>query len=162
MNPIQTFNSELIYSKVFAFWAALTVAIPAGGTAPAFKTATRVTKHWDDVSGEDQPALYQMQSMETPRPYKKGLPQIWDCEITLYLYVRTNLQNDPTAVPSSMLNPLLDAIKNAIVIDDFSTDSCTLGGLVSSCKISGPIRIYEGDLGDEAVATVPVVFTVSP
>lgn len=147
---------EPIYAAVFKFWSDLTV-----GGAPAFKTATRLLKHWDAVPGEDSPALLMLQKRENAT-YRKGLPTIWNLDIALYLYVRTNLQNDNTVIPSVILNPLLDAIEAALTIDDQANLSCTLGGLVSHCAISGPIEIYEGDLGDELVAIVPLNILTSP
>lgn len=156
MNPLPSFTREPIYAAIFAFWQSLTV-----GGAPAFKTATRKTKHWDDVPAEDQPALLQMQRREIAK-YRKGLPTIWDCEISLFLYVRSNQLIDTSQVASVLLNPLLDAITNALVVDDIANNCCTLGGLVSHCAIEGAIEIYEGDLGDEAVAVIPVTFRVTP
>lgn len=147
---------EPIYAAVFAFFAALT----AGGS-PLFKTATRRAQTWDTVAPEDQPALLQMQRREVAN-FRKGLPTIWTCEITLYLYVHTGTNNDPDVTPSTLLNPLLDAIVGALTIDDLSNNCCTLGGLVSHCAVEGAIEIFEGNQGDQAVATIPIKFLVSP
>lgn len=148
---------EQIYQAVFAFWQGLTV-----GGAPAFVTATRYARHWDNVSAEEQPALYQMQVRETAR-YRKGLPTIWTLELKLLVYVRTNAQSSlPNITPSSIFNPLVDAIEAALVVDDPFNNACTLGGLVSHCAIEGDIEIYEGNLGDEAVVIVPVKILTSP
>lgn len=147
---------EPIYAAVLAFFAALTI-----GGAPAFKTATRKWKTWEDLPKEDQPALLLRQVTETAR-YRKGLPTIWQCDIALMLYVSTNAQMDEAVVPSELLNPLLDAIEAAIAIDDPANNAATLGGLVSHVAIQGDIAIFEGTLGDEAVAVVPIQFLTSP
>lgn len=147
---------EPIYQAIFQFFAALT----AGGS-PLFKTATRKAQLWDGVAPEDQPALLQLQRRETAQ-YRKGLPTIWRCEITLYLYVHTGTADDPVIVPSQLINPLVDAIADALTVDDLSNNCCTLGGLVSHCAIEGAVEIFEGNQGDQAVATVPIMFLVSP
>lgn len=150
-------NREPIYQAVFAFWQGLTV-----GGAPAFVTATRYARHWDNVGSEEQPALYQMQASESAN-YRKGLPTIWTLNIKLLIYVRTNAQSlAPGVTPSSIFNPLVDAIEAALVVDDPFNNACTLGGLVSHCAIGGDIEIYEGNLGDEAVVIVPVKILTSP
>lgn len=147
---------EPIYEAVYQFFAALTV-----GGSPAFKLATRKAALWDSVAPEDQPALLQLQRRENAN-FRKGLPTIWTCEITLYLYVHTDANNSPDVVPSTLLNPLIDAIVGALTIDDLSNNCCTLGGLVSHCAVEGAIEIFEGNLGDQAVATIPIKFLVSP
>lgn len=153
-------NREPIYQAVFAFFAALTLpTVPV--PTPAFKLATRQLKHWDDVAGEDTPALLMQQRRESANR-RKGLPTIWTCDITLFLYVTTNANTDPTQIPAQILNPLLDAIEAALVVDDPINNACTLGGLVSHCAIQGAIESFDGDLGDEAVVTVPIQFLVSP
>jgi hypothetical protein len=72
------------------------------------------------------------------------------------LYVHTGAQNDPTVVPSQLMNPLLDAIELALKPDDVAMDNCSLGGIVSHCAFSGSITIIEGNMGDEAVAVIPI------
>lgn len=147
---------EPIYAALFAFFAALTV-----GGSPAFKTATRKVKTWEDVPPEDQPALLLLPRRE-PAQRKKGLPTIWTLEVDLMLYVHTNAQNDPDVIPHQLLNPLLDAIEASLAIDDVMNNACTLGGLVSHCAIEGAIEIFPGSLGDEAVAIVPLQLLTSP
>jgi hypothetical protein len=149
-------NREPIYAAVFAFFSALTV-----GGAPAFKTATRKVKTWEEVAPEDQPALLLLPRRE-PAQRKKGLPTIWTIEADLLLYVHTNAQIDPDIVPHQILNPLLDAIEASLAIDDVMNNACTLGGLVSHCAIEGAIEINLGSLGDEAVAIVPLSILTSP
>lgn len=147
---------EPIYAAVLAFFAALTV-----GAAPAFLTATRKLKTWEDVEPEAQPALLLRQVIEHAN-YRKGLPTIWTCDVVLMLYVKTQAQNVESVIPSEILNPLLDAIEAAIVVDDPATNSATLGGLVSHCAIAGDIQYFEGTMGDDAVAVVPIQFLTSP
>ena len=147
-------NRETIYAGIFKFWSDLTV-----GGAPLFKTATRKLTTWEGVEPESQPALLQLQRQESvTRP--RGLPPKWTLSIDLYLYVHTGAQNDPSIVPSQLLNPLIDAIEAAMVIDDLSNNACTLGGLVSHAFFDGAVEIFEGNLGDQAVAILPISVVV--
>jgi hypothetical protein len=147
---------EPLYQAVFEFFAALTQ-----GATPAFVTATRKATTWENVAPEEQPALLMRQVVEKAN-YRKGLPTIWTCSTALMLYVHTGAQNDDTVIPALLLNPLVDLIEAAIKVDDFSFNTATLGGLVSHCAISGDIQYFEGTMGDEAVAVIPIEFRTSP
>ena len=145
---------ENIYQAIFNFWSNLTI-----GGSPAFKSATRKLKIWENVEAEDQPALLQLQRREfVTKP--KGLPAKWTLTLDLYLYVHTGAQNDPSVTPSQLLNPLMDAIEAAMTIDDISNDACTLGGIVSHAFIDGNVEIFEGNLGDQLVAIIPITVVV--
>ncbi|MGH2507153.1 MAG: hypothetical protein ACRDHZ_07045, partial [Ktedonobacteraceae bacterium] len=69
--------------------------------------------------------------------------------------------NDPSVSPSSILNPLFDAVVNAISpkVGAFG-GAQTLGGLVTSCHVDGEIMYDEGLLGDQAVCKVPIAILV--
>ena len=145
---------ESIYAALFAKFSALT----AGGT-PLFKTAERKLRHWNDVQPEECPYLGQIQVSETPAQ-QKGLPPKWQLNVSLYVYVNTAAQLDSAVTPGQLLNPLLDGIEAALVPDDADGTSCTLGGLVSHCRIDGTIETAEGLLGNTEVAIVPLQILV--
>lgn len=150
---------EPIYAAIFQYLAGLT----AGG-APLFATATRQLTTWEDVPPESQPALLMQQEQEASQ-YVRGLPTTWTGRVRVYIYVCTQSALDPSVVPAQLLNPLLDAVEAALAPDKFPQDSDgvdTLGGLVSHMAIEGTIEIFQGDLGSEAVAVVPISFLVSP
>lgn len=149
-------NRATLYQALLAYWQALTV-----GASPAFKTCTDVAHVWADVAAEDQPALLQVVTKEDAQ-YRKGLPTIWRLRVTLYLYCHTSAALDPTISPTRMMDPLLDAIEDALTIDDISNEACTLGGLVSHCAIEGTLERYQGDMGDQATAIIPLTILISP
>jgi hypothetical protein len=68
---------------------------------------------------------------------------------------------DPQAAPSTILNPLMDAVQNALAPDDPKLERCTLGGLVEHCWIEGRVETDEGALGDQAVAIVPILIKLT-
>ena len=133
---------EPIYSALFALWQNL----------PGVITWSRRLEHWSDVPPSKQPALYQIQRHEDPKTVR-GIPTTWHLSVDLYIYVNSGL--DPDAVPSLILNPILDAIETALAPDPASGFQ-TLGGLVSHAWISGRIETSEGALGAQEVAIVPI------
>lgn len=134
---------ESIYSALFAKLQGV------GG----FTTVSRRLKHWGDVPSGDQPALYMAQRKEhaatTP-----GLETVFELHVDLYLYANT--QGDASLSPSTILNPLIDAVLAAINFDPI-TNKQTLGGLVEYCVVDGEIATDEGVLGDQGVVIIPIV-----
>ncbi len=142
---------EPIYAAVFDYFSALTE-----GNAPLFKTATRVPTTWEAIPPEDTPALLMRQRSENQK-HRQFMPPAWTLHIDLLIYVHTNGSLDKTAIPAQILNPLLDAIDGALVIDDFINNACTLGGRVTWAAFDGTTQIHLGTLGDDTVAIVPLV-----
>jgi hypothetical protein len=132
-----------------AIYAALFSKVSA---AASVSTANRRLKHWSDVSPADMPALFMAQRGETAQTMT-GQPTRWLMNADLILYV--NDGGDPHTTPSTVLNPILDAITNLFTPDPV-TGKQTLGGLVHYARISGGIAIDEGVLGDIVIAVIPV------
>lgn len=121
---------------------------------PGVVTVSRRLKHWNDVPPVDQPAIFIAQRGEMAETTTRQ-PTKWRIDVTLYVYARTT---DKTLSPSTIINPILDAISDAF-LDPRTVQ--TLGGLVHYARISGRIETDEGSLGDQAVAIVPIeIFTV--
>lgn len=136
---------ETAYAALFNLVAAI----------PGIKTCTRRLKHWQDVAKEDQPALYMEHTGEVASPVR-GQPTRIVLEVNLWLYV--NSEGEPVG---PLLSPLLDAIQDAFAPKNDGDHTLTLGGLVHHCWIEGQTQIFEGDLGEEAVAIVPVKLLVT-
>ena len=132
-------------------WAALFAKLPTAG----FNTKSRRLKHWDDVPKEKQPALFLAQGPET-HVRVTGQPAKRTFTGELYVYARTDGGLDPGPV----INPLLDAIEQALEPNAVEQVQ-TLGGLVDHCRIEGAIETDEGTLGDQLVAIIPIHMLVS-
>lgn len=134
---------EAVFSALFARLSGL-----AG-----FATKSRMLRHFNDVPAEEQPALFQIQKNQGTEPVR-GLPSKWTLRADVFIYCR---QPDEVTPSSVTLNGLLDAVENALAPDAGPVNDCTLGGLVSKCRIAGEIEIFEGvaDNG-QAVAVIPV------
>lgn len=133
-------NREPIYQALFAKLSSIN----------GFLTKSRRLQHWSDVPAGAQPALFQAQKSENAVKVR-GIPTKWTVDLHLYIYAYST---DANASPSTILNPLVDAIENALAPD--STGNQTLGGLVSHCSIIGNIETDEGVLGSQAVAIIPI------
>ena len=139
-------NREPIYAALFAKVSAI----------PGLVTVSRRLRHWDDVPDVEQPALFQVQKRELQVP-RKGLPAKVTFECELYLYA--NSGNDMSTTPATLINPLMDAIEQALKPDVNGFQ--TLGGTVSHCWIEGEILGDEGYLGPQGVQIIPVKILVN-
>jgi len=134
-------SRETVYAALFAKLS----------TVPGFVTRSRRLKHWDDVPGAQQPALFMGQKNERVEPRGPGMPRVLGMTALIYVYAKSS---DQTTSPSIKLNGLVDAVEAALAPDPSGKQ--TLGGLVSHCWVSGNILEDEGVLGDQAVAIIPV------
>jgi hypothetical protein len=121
--------------------------------ATGIVSASRRLKSFNNVSPADCPALFMTQHTESHQAQTK-LPGKWNITVDVAIFVNTGA-NDPDVVPSSVLNPVLDAV-TAIIEPPIAIGEQTLGGLVERCRIAGSIQIVEGVQDDTALAVIPV------
>jgi hypothetical protein len=143
MNTIP--NRETAYVALFSLFQGLGV----------FKSCTRRLKHWQDVPAEDQPALFMEHAGEVAS-IVRGQPTRIVLEVNIWIYVRSDSQPVGT-----VLNPLLDAVEKALQPQNDGDHVLTLGGVVHHVWIEGQTQIFEGNLGEEAVAIVPIKMLVT-
>lgn len=136
---------EDIYSALFA------IVRTASQNAGA-KTVSRKLRHWADVPAGEQPAIFQIQKGESSLQ-RRGVPAKWTLNVDLYVYVNTT--DDPDIAPSTLLNPIIDALEEVMPPNEPDGPQ-TLGGLVSHCWITGNLETAEGVLGSQEVAIIPV------
>ena len=123
------FSREHIYSALFAL---------VGGAAD-FATATRRIKEYSDVDQSTQPAILQVELGEK-WDAPPGMPPLVTLNARLFLYCETG---DPTAIVSTALNGLLDAVSAALAPASDADERQTLGGLVFHCRIAGDVTIAQ-------------------
>ncbi len=134
-------------------YSALFTIISAAALAAGAKTTSRKLRHWSDVSAAEQPAVFQVQRTENS-DQRPGIPGKWTMNLDIFLYVNTS--DDPNAAPTTILNPIVDAIVNCLPSAD-PGGPVTLGtNRVSHAWVSGPIETSEGVLGNQEVAIIPV------
>lgn len=123
---------------------------------PGVATCTRRLRHWNDVPPEQQPAVYLQVGSESRSNAGRRLPPRVELTANVYLYVQTE-----EGEAGRVLNPMLDALDSAIAVPP-GNDTQTLGGVVHHCWIDGTTQIFEGDLGSQAVAIVPINMLITP
>jgi len=121
-------------------------------TLPGLATVSRRLVSIEDVPDENFPAAYQMQGNQK-LTFQGSTPTLNVWSASWLLYVR---QADPAQAPSAMLNPLIDAACAVIQPQPAALAKNTLGGLVEYVAIDGDIEIFEGVLGDRALAILPL------
>lgn len=123
-----------------------------------FNTVSRRWRPVKDVAPVDQPAAFLTSAGEsvTCAPGMPATSEI-DYDITLYAHVK----GDPAIPPSTILNPLTDAIIAAFKPDNPILNKVTLGGLVEHCWVEGNIETDEGLFGDQGVVIIPLRVKVS-
>jgi hypothetical protein len=139
----------------------LTISLPATtneiGVAmtTGFLQFGRRLIHWTQVA--EQPALF-LRDGDEEMEYANIIlqRQTLMCEIWIY----SNAGADPTAVPATALNNLLDAVQSVFNPDDRMRNVFRLGGLVEWCRIAGKIMKEPGDMDGQAIAIVDVEITV--
>lgn len=142
-------NREAIYVALETLLAAI----------PGVKTCSRVTRDIGRVQPNEMPALFLSAHKESARS-TKGLPTVWTLRATILVYARTDPETG--IAPSSVINPILTAIENALlwVNGDGAplapNAPTTLHGLVSHVFMGPEIDIGEGVETGQGVAVVPL------
>ena len=131
---------EPIYSALFAQLSAIAGLV----------TTSRRLLHWSDCSPNMQPALFMTQGTQKSQTQQKGLPYKWDLLVKVWIYVNVP---DGTS-PDPVVNPILDQI--TALLTPANGNKLTLGGLVDEVIIDGDIETFEGTLGSQEVAIVPI------
>ncbi len=105
---------------------------------------------------EQQPALFQVQMRER-RGKTQGLPTTLTLTGFLILYLPAPQYGEGTDNPTAItFNTLFKAIDDALVPDNASTGTFTLGGLVQDCWIDGDVEQDPGIFTTQAAAIVPI------
>lgn len=132
---------EQVYAALFAKLQAV----------PGLVTVSRRLKNVQDVQPEEFPAAFQLQERQSLK-YQGSVPTRATLRASWLFYAYSS---DPSVAPSTALNNLVDAACS--ILEPGSTQQPnTLGGLVEYTAIAGDIEVFEGVLGDRAIAIVPV------
>jgi len=119
----------------------------------SFVTSSRRLQLWTELSAAETPAIFMAEREEQYDRKGEGLPPVVTLNVDLYIYTKPGLDSGMT--PSSVLNPLLDAI-DAALAPNTVTGRQTLGGLVSHCRIEGKLFKDPGDIDGDGMAIVPI------
>lgn len=124
-------------------------------TLPGVVTVSRRLQNVQDIQPEAFPAAFQLQG-EQQAKFSGAMPatNTWRADWLLYAH-----DDDPSSAPSIQLNNLIDAAVALLAPPPYA-DKQTLGGLVEYCAIDGSIQVFEGVLGNRAVAVLPITIVL--
>jgi hypothetical protein len=125
-----------------------------------FAIASRRLKLWDNVAPSDMPALFQFEGAQDDSLYEGDLLLRRTLKARLFIYIDAK---DESIVGASEINAILDALDTAFAPASFAdqvTNRQTLGGLVSSARIVGPVLKDPGDLDGIGLIVAPVTIVL--
>lgn len=129
-------------------------------SAAGFVTTSRRLRHWSDVAPVEMPAFFLAQGDEAQDPNFSRMGGVPLRRTTFKAYIYVHAGGTPDSVAASALNPLLDALEAAL--KPLPGQKQTLGDTVVHAFINGAIETDEGNLGDQAVAIIPIEVLTTP
>lgn len=144
-----------VMAAVLAKITAMSFVTPING-ASSWVTVEDRLRLWADVPSEQQPYVALVTHLETDEYRGLGLVRT-RLDLRCYCYSR----NPKGAASVGQLD--LDTMMTSFVaafgqnaVDNFSTNECTLGGLVYWCRIEGKVFKEPGDLDEQTLMIVPI------
>lgn len=134
---------------------ALFVALQTSGK---FKSVGRRNRDPETIGIESSPALMLVEHSESYRSPTTHQPPIRKLMVRAIVYF--DVGGDDNAIPSGVINPILDAIDALFRPDNAMTGQFTLGGLVQSAIIDGAVVKAPGDKTGKGLAMVPITITL--
>jgi hypothetical protein len=124
----------------------------------SFKTTGRRLRNPETIPTEQTPALILIKEKELYVRASASLPPKRILHVSAVVYF--DVGNDQTAIPDSVINPLLDGFDTSMVPDNWGKGTCTLGGLVESARIDGEVELAPGDKTGKGLAFVPIMIVM--
>jgi hypothetical protein len=141
---------ETVMSALVALLESAAFAQPVNGQS-GFALVSRRLKLWSDVPKSQRPALFIAEHREQQSYQNEALPAKTTLSVDLFVYIDAS---DRNTVPAIALNTLMDALEGALKPATGARQ--TLGGLVSHCRIDGPVLKDPGDLDGDGLLWVPL------
>ena len=144
-------SRETVLAALFAKLSSATFTEVGG--ASEFVTSSRRLRLWSDVPAGQRPAMFMTDHHETPSYRSENTPALVTISVEVFVYIDSS---DPSSVPSTDLNNILDGLDAAIAPGP-GEQRQTLGGLVSHCRVEGQILKDPGDLDGDGLLIVPIL-----
>ena len=120
----------------------------------SFVTVSRRNRNPEGLTPAQCPALFLLEDAEEPKRKSLNMPPVRELTVKAIFY--HDCGTDENAVPSALINAVLDALDAALLPDNLQTGFCTLGGLVFAIYISGSVTKAPGDITGKSLAIVPL------
>jgi hypothetical protein len=153
MNPV-----EPIYAALFALASTGEGALGSftwSGGGPFAYTSRRV-RSFDDLTGKT-PALCQAEHDENIH-WKTNQEAVVTLNASWLIYHQAG-KNDPTVVPATTTNAIIDAVKQRF--EDPGPDGVLRLAGTYRCWIEGRIQKFQGDLDGDTLIVVPIKILVT-
>lgn len=145
-------SREDIYNAIFKLGSE--ILDPNDSTKGVFLTKSRKWAIWTNVPAAQQPAFFQIQRKEKPVTLgQRGMPPKYELHVDWIIYV--NAGGDVNAIPSSLLNPITDALTKLFEIAPL-VQTLGLPGIQEARIMDEDIVTDEGTLGTQAVIVIPI------
>jgi hypothetical protein len=134
-----------------AILSALLALIAGSGS---FVTTGRRNRAPETLGPALCPAVVLVKAGEDYERRAPNLPPIITLAATAFFY--NDVGKDPNAIPETLINNALDALDRLMLPDNPRTGYFTLGGIVTSCMVSGRSRASAGEVTGKSMAVVPL------
>lgn len=140
-----------------------------GSTTDSIKYWTRRLEGWDTMAPPLEPALCLVKAPERPNYPASAVGAVWTLTAHILVYVRDDGSEEGTIDPR--FNAILDDIEAALEMQPGEVPTSgrpgfppigaapgptTLGGLVSYCRISGDVEVYQGVQSNQGFMRIPL------
>jgi hypothetical protein len=120
----------------------------------SFAIVSRRNRSPETIGPSQSPALFLLEHSEDYHTSAVNLPPVRSLTVSVVIYNDVGPNND--AIPSTVVNQMLDAIDAALAARDPGTGRYTLGGLVYSVVAEGAVEKAPGDKTGKSLAIVPL------
>jgi len=119
-----------------------------------FDIIVRRLRDPETIGGVGQSVLaLLMESEQYDRPALNQPPRRTMNLLAVLFY---DVGTDENAVPAAKLNALVEVIEAQLAPDNPLLGTCTLGGRVTQCMVSGKIEYAPGEITGRSTAVVPI------
>jgi hypothetical protein len=143
-----------VKAATFAKITSMTFATPVQGQS-TWVTASQKLKLWGEVDVTLRPAVFLVSHSEEDEYRGLGLYRR-RLRLAAWCYTRCS----ETDIGDTQLDTIMDSFEATFgqaAVDNFSTNECTLGGLVYFVRIDGKVFRDPGDLDNDAMLIVPLL-----
>jgi hypothetical protein len=141
-------------TALFAKLSAATFSTAINGST-TWTTTSRRLKLWADVPKTSRPYMCMTEHHESQVFRKENTPGYITMLVDVFVYINSE---DMNTVPSIILNTILDAL-DASIAPGPGEQRQTLGGLVSHCRVDGPVLKDPGDIDGDGLLIYPIKIT---
>lgn len=148
---MSTATRNAVMTKITGLISGMTFSPSINGASTWLSVSDRL-RLWGDVAADQQPAAFLVTHREMDEYRGLGLYRR-RLELGVWCYSRSD-----SAPGAPALDTMMEAFEATFnVVDNPSTGSNTLGGLVYWCRIEGKTFKDPGDLDNQTLLIVPIV-----